>query len=351
MGKITVLGAGSWGATLAQHLAGNIKSRQKNAGIVSLWEFDKERARSLNATGTLPTLPALKLPPSVKVTDDMAEALSPLPEIIVAAVPSFAFTQTLNQLKKILERFDTFQKEDIPGIVIATKGFVGNRHLLPSVETAKIFPFLKKIAILTGPSHAEEVVRKMPTVVTIASSNLKFAGHVQEIFASEYLRVYTNSDIIGSGLAGALKNIYAIAAGISDGLGLGDNTKAALVTRSLAEMSRIGTALGGKPQTFLGLSGVGDLIVTCYSRHSRNRNLGEMLGQGLKLKDALKKMTMVSEGIYASKSLEIIKRQNPRVFPRHCHTPIADEIYAILFHNKSPVKSISSLMTRPLKSE
>ncbi len=340
MKKITILGAGSWGSTIAQHLA--LKKFD-----ITLWEFDKKRAEILSRTRTLPSiLPELKLPSSVKITTNITEALKAKTQTIVIAVPSFAFTNTLTELKKNVAKSGTLT------FVILTKGFVGEENpVLPHLETSKIFPDSKNIAILTGPSHAEEVVRKMPTAITAASQNPACAKYVQEIFSTDYFRVYTNTDIIGAGLSGALKNIYAIAAGISDGVRLGDNTKAALVTRALAEMSRIGKLMGGKQETFLGLSGVGDLIVTCYSRHSRNRNLGEMIGKGLKLKQALRRMTMVAEGIYATKALHTIKKKTNNHNLANCPTPIADEIYTILFKNKNPLHSIQSLMTRPLKSE
>lgn len=326
--NISVLGAGSWGCTLASLLA-------KKGYRVKLWEYHGKLTTSLHKKKRLKTLPQLKIPKNITITSNIKDIISP--ELFVVAVPSFAFRKTLNLLKSQLDN------TSIP-LLIATKGLeISSGKTLSEIAQEELPN--SKVAVLTGPSHAEEVSVEMPTAITVASKDSKFARKLQKVFFTSKFRVYTNTDIKGCEISGALKNIYAIAAGICDGLKLGDNTKAALVARALSEMSRVGVKLGGEFKTFLGLSGVGDLVVTCYSRHSRNRYLGEMLGKGYSLKNALKKMTMVAEGIYATYALQKIKRK------LKIKLPIADEVYKVLKYNKDPRRSISDLMRRPLKME
>lgn len=330
--NIAVLGGGTWGSTLAAMLAGK---KYK----VSLWEFDKSAARRLAVERSLKNLSGFKLPPSVRVTSRLDEVFPA--DIMVAALPSFAFKRTLEAVRGILNDMKNPRRQ---GVIIATKGFAGRDASPLSVAAKRVLPSAD-VAVLSGPSHAEEVSRRFPAAVVAASASKSFAEKTQRIFSTENFRVYVNTDIRGCETAGALKNIYAIAAGITDGLRLGDNAKAALVTRSLSEMSRAGCALGGKRETFAGLAGAGDLIVTCYSSHSRNRRLGEMIGAGLTLKQALKSMTMVAEGVYAARAVEKLKSKFG------IDTPIADEVRAILFGGKSPREAVRALMTRPLKNE
>ncbi|MDI6757294.1 MAG: NAD(P)H-dependent glycerol-3-phosphate dehydrogenase [Endomicrobiia bacterium] len=333
--KISVLGAGTWGATLAAHLA------SKKYDVV-LWEFDKDAAAKLSSSRTLKNLKGFTLPASVRVTSRLADVFPT--DLMVSALPSFAFESTLKAAVATMKS-SAFRAAKRPGLVIATKGFVGKKGAASSSAMAKRIFASRRVASLSGPSHAEDVTRRVPTAVVAASKSKAFAATTQRVFFTENFRVYANSDVAGCETAGALKNIYAIAAGIADGLNLGDNAKAALVTRSLSEMSRAGVAMGGKRETFAGLAGVGDLIVTCYSLHSRNRRLGEMVGRGLSLKKALSEMTMVAEGVYAARAIESLKKKF------NLDTPIADEVRAILFGGKDPRKAVSSLMTRPLKPE
>lgn len=334
--KISVLGAGTWGATLAAHLA------SKKYDVV-LWEFDKDAAMKLSSSRTLKNLKGFRLPASVRVTSLLADVFPT--DLMVSALPSFAFESTLKAAAAIMKSAERRSDSPSPGLIIATKGFVGKKGAASASAVAKKIFASRRVAALTGPSHAEDVARRVPTAVVAASDSKAFAETTQRVFFTENFRVYANSDVAGCETAGALKNIYAIAAGIADGLRLGDNAKAALVTRSLSEMSRAGEAMGGKRETFAGLAGVGDLIVTCYSLHSRNRRLGEMVGRGLSLKKALAKMTMVAEGVYAARAVESLKKRF------NLDTPIADEVRAILFGGKDPRKAVSSLMMRPLKSE
>jgi glycerol-3-phosphate dehydrogenase (NAD(P)+) len=208
----------------------------------------------------------------------------------------------------------------------------------------EIFPN-NPIAVLSGPSHAEEVANRMATAAVIGCADVAVAERVQEVFTLPWFRTYTSEDVVGIELGSTVKNVFAIAAGIIDGLGLGDNTKAAMVTRGLAEMTRLGTALGGKPETFRGLSGIGDLIVTCYSVHSRNNRFGRLLGEGKTLDEAIATVTQVAEGVpNAKNTFEMARKLNVR-------TPLIDEVYAVLFENKSTTEALESLLNRDLRAE
>jgi len=210
-----------------------------------------------------------------------------------------------------------------------------------------VFPLIDEgqIGVLSGPSHAEEVSRKIPTAIVAASSNIETSKSIQVAFMTAYFRVYSSTDIVGVELGGAFKNVIAIGAGIVDGVKFGDNTKAAIMTRGIAEISRLGEAMGALPETFAGLSGMGDLIVTCMSRHSRNRFVGEQIGSGKKLKEVLKSMDMIAEGVETSRSVTQLSKNH------NVETPIADEVYKILFEDKDPVKATTDLMTRDKKRE
>src|SRR5260221_5727855 len=283
--KLCVLGGGSWGIALAVHL--------KKAGHnLSLWEYDKAKAQNLEEKRENSLLlPGVTLPKDILVTHEMEKALSGR-EGVVVVVPSHVVRSTSKSAAP-------FWPKDA-WVVCAAKGLEEESHLRMSEVLKQNLKSDVPIAVLSGPSHAEEVSRQMPTTVVAASIDPSLAKTVQSAFHSDYFRVYTSTDVVGVELGGSLKNVIAIAAGITDGLGLGDNAKAALMTRGLHEITRLGVALGAKPASFSGLSGLGDLIVTCMSRHSRNRSVGERLGKGETWKDIQQGMKMVAEGIGTS---------------------------------------------------
>jgi glycerol-3-phosphate dehydrogenase (NAD(P)+) len=329
--RVAVLGGGSWGATLADHLA-------RLGHDVAVWEFVKEAADHLQRTRTLKVMPELRLHESARVTSDMADALNGR-GVIVSAVPSEFVRGTFRAVR---------EKKCFPigaAVVSVTKGIENDTLKRMSEIIEEEAPESSgRVAVLSGPSHAEEVARSVPTAVVAAGPG-DLPARTQALFNSDTFRVYSSDDFVGVELGGALKNIYAIACGACDGLGLGDNTKAALVTRGLNEMVRIGNALGARGLTFFGLSGLGDLIVTCFSRHSRNRSLGEKIGQGKTLEQALKEMTMVAEGVRTTKSVrQLSKKQGIEL-------PIVDEIYGCLYEGKSARDSLHDLMHRPVTSE
>lgn len=331
MDKIAVIGGGSWGATLADVLA-------RNGHDVSIWEFLPEAVRSLKDTRTLKTLPQLNLHPSVLVTGDMAEALKGR-SVALNAVPSDFVRRTWRAVR---------EKGSFPEnawVLSATKGIENDTLKRMSEIVSEELPAAAgKVAVLSGPSHAEEVSRRVPTALVAAGPG-DLAVRAQTLFQADFLRVYTSPDVLGVELGGALKNIFAIACGICDGLELGDNTKAALMTRGLNEMARLGMASGAQGITFAGLSGLGDLIVTCTSKHSRNRTLGEKIGLGKTLAQALGEMTMVAEGVSASKSGWQMARK------RGLDLPIINEIYACLHEGKSARAALQDLMGRPAAEE
>jgi glycerol-3-phosphate dehydrogenase (NAD(P)+) len=232
-------------------------------------------------------------------------------------------------------------------LVSVAKGIENKTMMTMSQMLKDVFPSLDEgqIGVISGPSHAEEVSRKIPTAVVAASSEMETSKSIQAAFITAYFRVYSSLDIVGVELGGAFKNVIAIGAGIIDGVKFGDNTKAAIMTRGIAEISRLGEAMGAHPDTFAGLSGMGDLIVTCMSRHSRNRYVGEQIGSGKKLKQVLKSMDMVAEGVETSRSVTQLSKKH------NIETPIADEVYKILFEDKDPVKATTDLMTRDKKME
>ncbi len=330
--RIAVLGGGSWGATLAVHLA-------RKGHDVSLWEFDPKAARALAATRKLRTLPDLRVPKNVFVTNTLSGALQARP-VVVCATPSHVVRSTMEAVRhsRGLSRGAM--------IVNVSKGLEDKtlkRMSQVIAEELSISP--KQIVSLSGPSHAEEVCRRMLTAVVAAGTSAANVHRTQVLFEEDFFRVYPQSDIVGAELGGTLKNIFAIACGISDGLGLGDNSRAALLTRGLNEMTRIGVRLGGKPLTFFGLTGMGDLIVTCLSQHSRNRRLGEKIGSGKSVKQALSEMTMIAEGMKAAPSAWRL------VNKLKLDCPLTQEIYAVLYKGKNPKKSMHDLMNRQTPSE
>jgi len=330
--KISVLGAGGWGTTLAILL-------HYNGHNVTLWEYKKSYARQLlKKRINTDYLPGIKIPKEILITSDIEESADDK-HLIVMAVPSQFLRNVINDINyKSIE--DTI-------LVSVSKG-IENKSLMTMSQMIKdVFPHINKnqIGVISGPSHAEEVSRMIPTAVVAASSDIETSKAIQSAFMTSYFRVYASTDILGVELGGAFKNIIAIGAGIIDGAGFGDNTKAAIMTRGVAEISRLGLSMGSRPETFAGLSGMGDLIVTCMSRHSRNRYVGEQIGKGRKLKEILKSMEQVAEGVETTRSAKQLAAKVK------IETPITNEVYKILFEDKDPVKATTDLMTRDMKAE
>lgn len=331
--QIAVLGAGSWGIALALVL-------EHNGHRVTLWEFRADEAERLHRTRDAKEfLPGIKIPESIQVKNDFEQACSDK-KILIVAVPSHVVRSVGERLKKL-----SFEKPPI--LVNVAKGVENDTLMRMSEVLEQTINWANKdnIVTLSGPSHAEEVSRQIPTAIVSAGTNLNTAEIIQQVFMNEYFRVYTNQDIIGVELGGALKNIIAIAAGICDGAGFGDNTKAALQPRGLVEIVRLGTAMGADPITFAGLSGMGDLIVTCMSRHSRNRYVGEQIGKGRKLDDILKEMVMVAEGVKTTKSAYALSKKY------NVEMPITQQAYQILFEGKNARDALKELMLRGPKEE
>ena len=330
--KISVLGAGGWGTTLGILL-------HYNGHDVILWEYRKNYANKLNKKReNVDLLPGIKIPKEIKITNNLEESTTDQ-HLIVLAVPSQFLRGAVKKIK--------FQNIKETILVSVAKGIEKNTLLTMSQMLKDVYPLLEdeQIGVLSGPSHAEEVAKRIPTTVTAASTSLDTAKTIQAAFTTSYFRVYSSTDILGVELGGAFKNVIAIGAGIIDGAKFGDNTKAAIMTRGVAEISRLGVAMGARPETFAGLSGMGDLIVTCMSRHSRNRYVGEQIGAGKKLKQVLKSMEMVAEGVETSRSAsQLAKKHN-------VETPITNEVYKILFEDKDPIKATTDLMTRDMKTE
>jgi len=330
--KISVLGAGGWGTTLAILL-------HYNGHNVTLWEYKKSYARQLlKKRINTSYLPGIKIPKEILITSDIEESTNDK-NLIVLAVPS-------QFLRGVVGKVDFKQIED--SILVSVSKGIENKSLMTMSQMLKdVFPHINKnqIGVISGPSHAEEVSQRIPTAVVAASSGVETSKAIQAAFMTSYFRVYSSTDILGVELGGAFKNIIAIGAGIIDGAGFGDNTKAAIMTRGVAEISRLGLAMGARPETFAGLSGMGDLIVTCMSRHSRNRFVGEQIGRGIKLKQVLKSMEQVAEGVETTRSAKQL------AIKVKIETPITNEVYKILFEDKDPVKATTDLMTRDMKTE
>ncbi len=330
--NIAVLGAGSWGTALAVHLF-------KNGHNVFLWEFFKERALKIDSTRLNPEfLPGVKIPEQIVVSSDLKAAVFGK-DIILIVLPSHI-------VRPICEKLARFPLDNCL-LVSASKGIENDTLLRMSEVFKETIPDLSmdKIAILSGPSHAEEVGKGLPTVVVVASTNHETSCCIQEVFMSPSFRIYTNLDVVGVELGGSFKNVIAIAAGISDGVGFGDNTKAALLNRGIVEITRLGTAMGADKSTFAGLSGMGDLIVTCISKHSRNRYLGEQIGKGKKLNKIIEEMVQIAEGVRTTRSVyDLSKKYGVEL-------PIATEVYRVLFEDKNPKKAVYDLMTRDAKKE
>lgn len=332
MDKIVVVGAGSWGTALALVLA------NKKCFDVVMWEFNKEVAEKLEKEReNSKFLKGVKFPDNLHVTNDDKDLLKDA-KAVVFSIPSQA-------LRSVVARFSNQMRSDLL-IVNTGKGIEISSGLRLSevIKDEILGKYHNNIVVLSGPTHAEEVCRGIPTTI-VAAGKLENARKVQEIFNSEVFRVYVNEDIIGVELGGAVKNCLALGAGISDGMGFGDNTKAALITRGVAEMIRFGEKCGANPKTFYGLSGIGDLIVTCASQHSRNRYVGEKLGKGFTLKEILDDMIMVAEGVPTVKAV-YTKAQDLGV-----SMPIVEAVYKVLYENEKATVMVKELMSRELKEE
>jgi glycerol-3-phosphate dehydrogenase (NAD(P)+) len=322
--KVSVLGAGSMGTAVSILLANNGHS-------IKMWTPFKEEVEMINNLREQPEkLPGVKVPETVHCTSEIEEALS-FSEYIIMVVPS----QTIRENAKRIA--DSGYKTKAIGCF--AKGLEKGTGLRMSQVICEEIPEAVVVA-LSGPCHAEELAKGIPTAYVAASENKECAEFIQDLFMSPRFRVYTNPDIIGVELGGAVKNIIAICAGISDGLGFGDNTKAALMTRGIAEISRLGCALGAKMQTFSGLAGIGDLIVTCTSMHSRNRRAGILIGQGKSVNEALKEIRMVVEGYYTTEPVYKLSSQ------MDIKMPITQEAYSIMYEGKDPRQAVSDLMNR-----
>lgn len=328
--KFAVLGDGAWGTALALLLA------QDEAHHVVLWSARPENAALLRENReNVRLLPGVPIPPAVELTEDIYHATDGA-GLWVAAVPTVYLRATMTRLAAQI-------RPRCPVLSLA-KGLENTTFLRPSEILRQVLG-AADVAVLSGPSHAEEVSRGLPTSVVVASSDLGLARWVQEHFRTRLFRVYTNLDVIGVELAGALKNVIGIAAGISDGLGFGDNAKAALLTRGVVEMARFGVALGAEHETFFGLAGIGDLITTCVSRHGRNRRVGEQLARGEKPADILAGMTMVAEGVWTARSV------HERATKMGLDLPITAEVYRVLYEGKDPRAAVTDLMQRDPKHE
>ena len=324
--KAAVIGSGAWGTALAIRLC-------KNGHDVTMWTFEKDLIPEMEATRRNPRLPNAVLPEGLKISGDYACAAGC--KLVVMASPSFPARSVCRGVKAYID--------DDAVVVSVTKGLEDGTHMRMSEVVAQETG--KDVVVLTGPSHAEEVSIDVPTGLLAASQNQALAEFVQDAFMADTLRVYTSSDPVGAELGAALKNVIALCAGITDGLGFGDNTKAMLMTRGLTETARLGVALGAKKETFAGLAGVGDLIVTCTSMHSRNRRAGILIGQGKSAEIAMKEVGAVVEGYYAAKAAyELGKAQGIEM-------PITEAAYKVLYEGADVKEAVHGLLSRQRKAE
>jgi len=328
--RVTFLGCGSWGGALGKLLS--------SKGIdVMMWHRNYDVVENLNIDRNHYLIPELVFPANVNFTNNITSAIK-YSDIIVLALPSQSIRKVITENKLY------FNKNHV--IVNISKGIEIDTLMTVSEVIADVLKERhKSIVTLSGPSHAEEVIRGYPTTLVAASDDIIQAELVQNLFATKMLRTYLNSDIKGVELGGSMKNVIAIAAGICDGIGYGDNSKAALMTRSMTEITRLGKAMGANEKTFHGLSGFGDLIVTCLSKHSRNRQLGQSIGEGLSLDEITSNMSMIAEGVYTAKSVHQLRLKH------QVEMPIHEAIYQVLFEEKNPKNSVVELMTRRLSKE
>lgn len=326
--KVTVLGSGAWGTALAMVLL-------ENGNDVTLWSFLEEESKVLRETGENPMLKGVPLPKELKLTTDM-NAVKGCGAVVIAT-PSFAVRSTAAKLREIAD----------PGTVLISvaKGIEKDTSMRLSEAIEEEVQGKCPVVVLSGPSHAEEVGRGIPTAVVAAADDIKHAQLVQDLFMNNRFRVYTNTDRVGTEICAALKNVIALCAGCCDGMGYGDNTKAMLMTRGLAEIARLGVALGGKQESFTGLAGVGDLIVTCCSMHSRNRRCGILIGQGKPVDEALKEIGAVVEGYYAAANARAL------ALKAGVEMPIAQAAYEVLYEGRDAHTVVDDLMGRAKRAE
>lgn len=328
MAKASILGGGTWGIALALLL-------HKNGHEVTVWSALSKEVEMLQTTHAHKMLPGVTLPEDMIFTADDKEAVQGK-DILVMAVASSYTRSTANRICSLVA----------PGQIIinVAKGIEEDTLMTLSQIIEEEIP-QADVAVLSGPSHAEEVSRGIPTTIVVGAKSKKTAEYIQNLFMNEVFRVYTSPDILGIELGGALKNVVALAAGTADGLGYGDNTKAALITRGITEIARLGTAMGGNFETFCGLTGIGDLIVTCASMHSRNRRAGILIGQGKTMEEAMEEVQMVVEGVYSAKAaMGLAKKYNVQL-------PIIEQVNAVLFEGKSADQAVRDLMLRDKKIE
>lgn len=329
MAKIGIMGAGSWGTALALLL-------HQNGHEVTIWSIDKAEVDMLTTKREhVDKLPGITIPEEIKITNDIAEGIESM-NLIVLAVPSVFTRSTARAMCPYVKAGQL--------LVNVSKGIEESTLMTMTEQIEEEIP-QANVAVLSGPSHAEEVGRKVPTTVVAGAKDQKTAEYIQEIFMSPVFRVYTSPDILGIELGGSLKNVIALAAGIADGLGYGDNTKAALITRGVAEITRLGVKMGGRKETFAGLAGMGDLIVTCASVHSRNRRAGFLMGQGKSMQEAMDEVKMVVEGVYSAKAAKKLAEKYD------VSMPIVEEVNKILFENKKAEDAVKELMLRDGKLE
>lgn len=328
MAKVSILGGGSWGIALAVLL-------HKNGHEITIWSALEAEIDMLQENHEHKMLPGVKLAEDMIFTTDDKEAVVGK-DLLVMAVASAYTRGTAHRFKDLVA--------DGQKIVNVAKGIEESTLMTLSEIIEDEIP-QADVAVLSGPSHAEEVGRGIPTTIVVGAKRKKTAEYIQSLFMNEVFRVYTSPDILGIELGGALKNVVALAAGIADGLGYGDNTKAALITRGITEISRLGMAMGGKFETFCGLTGIGDLIVTCASMHSRNRRAGILIGQGKSYEEAMEEVKMVVEGVYSAKAaMGLAKKYNVQL-------PIIEQVNAVLFDGKSADDAVKDLMLRDKKIE
>jgi len=329
-GRIAVLGDGGWGTTLAIHL------HHKGYGVTLWGAFDSYITYLKKNRINTKFLPGIKIPRGLNITSDIEGALSDK-DVVILAIPSQYMRSILRRAKPYIDRHNSI-------LVSVTKG-IENKTQMRMSEVISDELGRVKLGVLSGPTIAHELAKGMPTAAVIASSLDEVRHYLQNIFISDRFRIYGNDDVIGVELGGSLKNIIAIACGISDGLGFGTNTKAALLSRGLVEISRLGVALGAKANTFSGISGLGDLVTTCISPYSRNRYVGEQIGKGKKLKQVIAHMQMIAEGVPTAKSAYELSIRHK------VDMPIIKEVHSVLYKNKNPLQAVEDLMTREKKAE
>lgn len=328
MADISIIGAGSWGVGLAVLL-------YKNGHSITMWSAIPAEVDMLQKTHEQKSMPGIKLAEEIRITGDMKEAVDGA-DLLVLAVPSVYTRETASRMSPYVHKG---QK-----IVNVSKG-IEEKTLYTLSEIIEEEISQADVAVLSGPSHAEEVSRGLPTTCVVGAHSKETAEYIQDLFMCNVFRVYISPDILGIELGGALKNVIALAAGIADGLGYGDNTKAALITRGLTEITRLGLAMGAKAETLYGLSGIGDLIVTCASMHSRNRRAGILIGQGKSMDEAMEEVQMVVEGVYSAKAALALANKY------HVDMPIIEQVNRVLFEGKSAADAVSNLMLRDKKLE